>query len=62
MFYINVERWKKCLISTFLIFILIRVTHKSNPDGGMEAMGDGKRPHGFFVFIAIGATLWLFYF
>lgn len=28
---------------------------------GWKAMGD-LRPHGFFIFKAIGVTLWLFYF
>ena len=46
----------------FFYFYFGKVTRKSCPDGGMEAMGDLLRPHGFFILRAIGAALWLFLF
>jgi hypothetical protein len=40
MFYNVVQEVRKCLTFASFIFIFVRATHKSNPDGGMEAMGD----------------------
>jgi len=46
---------KKWLTFTSFIFIFARVTRKSIPDGGMEAMGDQSGPMAFSFLRAIGA-------
>ena len=62
MFYNAVQRTEKCLTFTSFIFIFVRVTRKSNPDGGMEAMGDWSGPMAFPFLGAIGAQPYGFLF
>jgi hypothetical protein len=47
MFYNTAQGTQKCLTFTPFIFIFGRVTRKSNPDGGMEAMGGHSGPMAF---------------
>jgi hypothetical protein len=53
---------RKCLTFASFIFIFARVTRKSNPDGGMEAMGDHSGPWLFLFESHRGTALWLFLF
>jgi hypothetical protein len=57
-------RDRKCLTFASFIFIFIfgRVTRKSNPDGGMEAVGDRSGPWLFLFESHRGTALWLFLF
>jgi hypothetical protein len=47
MLYNSSQGKEICPAFTSSIFILVRVAHKSNPDDGMEAMGDRKGPMAF---------------
>ena len=50
------------IIFTSFIFILGRVTHKSNPHSGMGSHGWRQRPHGFFIFESHRGNLMAFLF
>jgi hypothetical protein len=62
MSYNVTEEVRKCLTFASFIFTFVRVTRKSNPDGGMEAMGDPSGPWLFLFESHGGIALWLFLF
>jgi len=47
VFYNGIRGTQKCLTFASFIFIFARVTRESNPDEGMEAMGDRSGPMAF---------------